>query len=133
MPKNLKSGTAGILRTRTGAHALVVRIADTMLRRFLGLMLARSLNRGEGLLITRCTSVHTLLMQDSIDLVYLDRMGLVVRCVPWLKPWRCSIAGTRSAAHALELSPGSIQRLDIRRGDRLTEVLWQTTGGRNDG
>lgn len=127
MPGTCNTEATAILRTRTGAHCLLLRLADTFLARFMGLMLARALKEDQGLLITRCASVHTCLMNYAIDLVYLDRMGMVVDCVPMLGPWRYSLGAAGRAAHALELSVGTIDRLDIRRGDRLEHPLWQGT------
>lgn len=127
MPRECGTGATAILHTRTGAHCLVIGLANTFLTRFRGLMLARALKDNQGLLITRCPSVHTALMRYAIDLIYLDRMGMVVNCVPMLKPWRCSLGDAGLAAHALELSVGAIERLDIRRGDRLEYPLWQDT------
>ena len=78
------------LHTATGVHALTLRVARTFLARFRGLMLSAPLGPAEGMLITRCTSVHSAFMRYPIDVVYLDRDGIVVRCVPHLKPWRTS-------------------------------------------
>ncbi len=117
-----------ILHTCSGAHCLLLRHADTFLGRFVGLMGARALKNGQGLLISRCASVHTCLMRFTIDLVYLDRTGVVVDCVPGLKPWRFSWGAAGRAAHALELSAGAIGRFAIRRGDLLVHPLWQGTG-----
>ena len=116
-----------ILHTRTGAHCLLLRLADTFIARFKGLMLSRVLNGDHGLLISRCTSVHTCLMCYAIDLVYLDRMGVVVGCVHELRPWRCSMFAAGRAAHVLELAAGTICRLDLRCGDRLEHPLWRGT------
>jgi outer membrane protein OmpA-like peptidoglycan-associated protein/uncharacterized membrane protein (UPF0127 family) len=117
-----------ILHTRTGAHALHVRSAGTFLSRFRGLMLSKSLPADHGLLILGCPSVHTAFVLYAIDVVYLDARGTVLKCVRNLRPWRMSIssAGRDSerrrhvtAAHTLELAAGTIDRLDIRRDDRL--------------
>jgi Flp pilus assembly protein TadG len=70
------------------------------------------------MLITRCTSVHSAFMCYPIDVVYLDRDGVVVRCVPHLKPWRASF-GTVGAAHVLELAAGAITAFGIAPGARL--------------
>lgn len=107
------------LATASGNHPLRLRLADTFRSRFTGLMLAPPLQSGHGLLITRCTSVHTMFMRRTIDVVYLDRHGAVTGCVPLLRPWRGSFSTGRGAAHALELSAGSIAALDIRPGDSL--------------
>lgn len=113
------------LHTATGAHTLTLCIARTFLARFRGLMLSAPLGPAEGMLITRCTSVHSAFMRYPIDVVYLDDNGAVVRCVSHLKPWRASYGAFRAApaqpgiAHVLELAAGSIAALGIAPGTRL--------------
>jgi uncharacterized membrane protein (UPF0127 family) len=54
-------------------------------------------------------------MRYPIDVVYLDRHGVVTRCVTNLKPWRASHSsfdGPR-AAHTLELAAGAITVLAL--------------------
>lgn len=113
------------LHTATGEHALTLHIARTFLTRFRGLMLSAPLGRTEGMLITRCTSVHSAFMRYPIDVVYLDCDGVVVRCVHHLKPWRASHGALGVAlsqprvAQVLELAAGSIATLAIAPGDHL--------------
>jgi uncharacterized membrane protein (UPF0127 family) len=119
--------TQCILFTASGAHELALRTANTFLRRFRGLMLSSPLGPAEGMLITRCPSVHSAFMRYPIDLVYLDRNGSVTRCVPYLKPWRAShscIGGPR-AAHTLELAAGAITTFGIAPGDHLNHPRLQ--------
>lgn len=102
-------------------HTLQVRLANSFPTRLRGLLFHPPLRRQpltEGLLLTACSSVHTLFMRDPIDLAYLDKQGVVVRCVARLQPWRGSFGG-RAAAHVLELPAGSIGQLRIHPGHRL--------------
>lgn len=105
------------LHTATGAHPLALRIADRFTSRLRGLMLAPPLADHEGLLLTRCSSIHTAFMRQTIDVVYLDRNDNVVRCVQMLKPWSASMAW--AASQVLELAPGCIARYAIAPGDQL--------------
>ena len=85
-------------------------------------MLSGPLPAHEGLLITRCASVHTAFLRFAIDVVYLDGRGTVTLCVPHLGPWRVSLAGLRTrprTRHTLELPAGSVGHWGIRAGDRL--------------
>ncbi len=111
------------LYTASGAHPLDLKLANTFLSRFCGLMLRQALAPNQGLLITRCPSVHSLFMRFAIDVIYLDHGGLVTRCTSQLKPWRASAGRSRlsghATAHALELRAGSIQALNIEVGNRL--------------
>lgn len=107
--------------TASGAHDLALRTANNFLTRFRGLMLSPPLEPAEGMLITRCTGVHSAFMRYPIDVVYLDRNGVVTRCVPYMKPWRASHSrfdGIR-AVHTLELAAGAITAFRIAAGDRI--------------
>ena len=113
--------------TTSGENRLWLAIADGFFSRLRGLMLAPPLEPGQGLLLTRCTSVHTCFMRQVVDVIYLDRNGIVTKCVSALKPWRASSSqrtdggGKRypSAMHVLELAAGSIARFEIAEGCRL--------------
>ena len=112
------------LVTATGEHRLRVTLAQRFFSRLRGLMLAPPLAPEQGLLLWRCASIHTCFMRHAIDVIYLDRTGMVVRCVPALQPWRLSVGQPVTgrdwpASHALELRAGSVARLQIRPGSRL--------------
>lgn len=111
------------LSTPTGEYAVEIKLANNFFSRFRGLMFKKSLNENQGLLITRCPSVHSFFMRFSIDVIYLDSHGVVTRCAPCLKPWRASLGRSllndHATAHALEMSAGSIQRMHIETGSRL--------------
>src|SRR5437879_5149366 len=80
------------LVTASGAHRLDVRLANNILTRFWGLMLRGALRPTQGLLLTPCFSVHGAFMRYPIDVVYLDRDGVVTKCVRGMKPWRGSFS-----------------------------------------
>jgi uncharacterized membrane protein (UPF0127 family) len=114
------ASTPAVLRTQGGTHALRLRVARGFFTRLRGLMFAAPLAQSTGLLITRCTSVHTCFMRYALDLVYLAANGEVTQCVSGVKPWRWSISTRgRGTRHVLELPAGSIAGLGIRTGDRL--------------
>jgi uncharacterized membrane protein (UPF0127 family) len=119
---------SAILHTLRAQHPLLLHMADRFATRVRGLMFERSLPSQEGLLITRCASVHTAFMRFAIDVVYLDGQGFVTLCVPHLAPWRFSLAGLRTrprARHALELPAGSVRHWGIEAGDRLEADVFQ--------
>lgn len=66
-----------------GAHdlpgGLRLAVARSPFARLLGVSLLDELPEGHGLLFPRCRSVHTFGMRFPIDVVFLDRHGLVVR------------------------------------------------------
>jgi uncharacterized membrane protein (UPF0127 family) len=86
--------------------------------RLRGLLGRPPLEPGEGMLLRPCRQVHTFFMSFAIDVVFLDRDGVVVALVPDLLPWRASrlVSG---AYCVLELSPGEVRRTGTALGDRL--------------
>ena len=72
--------------------------------------------QGEGLLITHCTSVHTIGMAFPIDVLHLDRDGRVTALLRNLKPWRLGPWVPRGAA-VLELPAGAAAATQV--GDRI--------------
>ena len=102
-----------------------VRVARSLWSRFLGLMGRSQLDPDEALWLVPCRSIHMFFMRTRIDVAFLDRHGLVVRTVsemrPWsLRPMSVTLLPVRGAHSALELAPGSLRRLDIVPGSRLT-------------
>ena len=103
---------------------IAIRVAEGFGQRLRGLMFSANLPPDAGLLLTDCASVHTCFMRFPIDLVYLDKRGVVKQLVPRLKPWRASI-GKRGSVQALELAEGSIDWLNLHVGDDLSNAKTQ--------
>jgi hypothetical protein len=78
-----------------------VPVATTRRARLLGLAFLDREHLGEGLLIPRCRSVHTLGMRFPLDLVFLDLRGVVVELRREVVPGR--LARCSAAAAVLEL------------------------------
>lgn len=76
------------------------------------------LEEGEGLLITRTSSITMVFMRFAIDAVFLDRAGRVVRVAADLPPWRIATAA-RGARDVLELPAGTAARTGTQAGDEL--------------
>jgi uncharacterized membrane protein (UPF0127 family) len=93
------------------------RLAATFASRLRGLLGAKQLESGHGILIRPATSVHTFFMRFAIDVVFLDRGGSVVKLVPNLRPWR--VAFGRGARETLELPAGEAGARGIQVGERL--------------
>jgi uncharacterized membrane protein (UPF0127 family) len=94
---------------------LDVRRADRFLSRLGGLLVLAPLDAGQGLLLVPCSSVHTAFMRYAIDVVFLDRAGVIKKIVPGLKPWRA--AACPGAHQTLELAAGQAERLRLAVGD----------------
>lgn len=83
-----------------------------------GLLGRPSLQQGQGMLIGECRLVHTIGMRYALDLVFLDKRGLVKKLVCNVTPGK--MAGCISAHQTLELAPGSLATLALHTGDTLT-------------
>ncbi len=104
-----------LLNQRSGATvATTVEVASTRAARRKGLLGRASLADGAALVLEPCFAVHTAFMRFAIDVVFLDRRGVVTR-VAALAPWRMAVAF--DAASVVELASGAAG--DIRAGDRL--------------
>lgn len=115
----------------TGGPPLGGRIAraSNPLTRMVGLLGRRSLAPGEGLWFEPASSIHTAFMRFAIDVIFLDREGVVLRCVPAMRPFR--VAAQRGARAAVELPAGTIERSGVSAGDRLTmEAVDSASEGR---
>lgn len=108
---------AAVKRERDGLIvANRVEIADTLRSRFLGLMWREQLPDGHGMLIRRCSSIHTAFMNFAIDVIYLNGKDEVVAIDSNIKPWRCG-AIHFEAKHVLELPCSKAG--ELRVGDKL--------------
>ncbi len=92
------------------------RVADGYWSRFKGLMGAAGLAAGQGLLITRCNSIHTHFMRFPIDVVYVSRGLEVVHVDRAMAPWRFGRIHRR-AHFVVELPAGAADGTEI--GDKL--------------
>ncbi|MCU7906772.1 MAG: DUF192 domain-containing protein [Candidatus Thiodiazotropha sp. (ex Epidulcina cf. delphinae)] len=105
---------------RDEATGLQVRLADGYLSRLSGLLGKKRLNDSEGLLLKRCSAVHTIGMRYPLDLVFMDRQGKVLKCREGVKPCRAVAGG--GAYYTLELNQGVIRKQGIAVNDRF---VWQ--------
>jgi uncharacterized membrane protein (UPF0127 family) len=78
--------------------------AKTFTERLLGLHARQRLSGHRGLCIAPCAAVHTFFMAYSIDVVFFDARGGVLRTIEGLTPYRA--VWCRAAAFAVELPAG---------------------------
>jgi uncharacterized protein len=108
------------LATSSGTTvAAEVATADNPWRRFMGLMGRRELPAGAGLYLRPCSSIHMFFMRMSVDAVFVDKDGVVVRIYPALRPWRVTRV-VRKAKACIELPVGTLAAAGVQVGDRLT-------------
>lgn len=87
-----------------------------MFRRGLGLMGRAGWTNWDGLVLEHCNSVHTFFMRMSIDILFLDRDGVVIKTAENVPPWRLGPIAF-GAATVVELPAGTIRRTSTTRGD----------------
>ena len=118
----LPAGAATVRLTTPDGRVLCDRcaVARSWPQRLRGLLGTPAPAPGEGLLLPRCASVHTVGMRHAIEVVFLDGDGGILAVVPELRPGRA--AGRRRARAVVEAAPGSCGRARIGPGDRLVAV-----------
>ncbi len=95
-----------------------VTVATTRSERRRGLLGRSHLESGEALLIAPCNGVHMFFMKFPIDILALDKNGVVVDAVSDLKPWRIRLP--RSGSHSvLELPAGTLVKTQTKIGNRI--------------
>ena len=111
-----------ILNQTQGVHlATQVRLADSFFSRLVGLLNRSGLNENEGLLITRCQSIHMFFMRFAIDVVFVDKYDTVVGLVSNIKPFQISPLLVK-ADYAIELKSGIIKKTKTAVGDLLIKI-----------
>ena len=112
--------TIVVLRNSTKKLTVGTRIvvADTCLKRLIGLVARRRLDVGCGLLIKPSSGIHTFGMLFAIDVVAFDRQLEVVKLWRRLHPFR--ITTVSFGFHSIvELPIGTIDRCQIELGDQF--------------
>lgn len=115
---NLTRGSA-LMRKGWRAHGFLARGR--------GLMFARELPDGAGLVIDPCSSIHMFFMRFPLDVVYVSRDDQVVRVQEGIKPWRVGPLHTKGARYVIELPVGTIRRSATQVGDQLRLVAAEQT------
>jgi uncharacterized membrane protein (UPF0127 family) len=95
-----------------------IELADTSIRRMVGLLGRRGLAAGGGLWISPSSGVHTFGMAFSIDVVGLDRDLKVVKLWRCLKPFRLTSVSLKLKS-VIELPCGVISQAQLQVGDQL--------------
>jgi len=116
-------GSAPMMRIRNDTRGALLAsnacLATTPGERRRGLIGRDGLEPGEALIIPRCRQVHTFGMRFTIDVLFVDGSGTVVRSCRGLPPRRISPVARR-ARQAIEFPAGALDRTETVEGDRLT-------------
>lgn len=114
-------------RTRETFLAFRVKVADTLLRRMIGLLGKRSLEPEAGVWIVPCNSIHTVGMLFRIDVLFVDKNFKVVAVRELLRPFWATAPVFR-ADSVIELPPYAIFRSGTKVGDQLEVELYGASG-----
>lgn len=101
-------------------NVITVFVADTFWQRFKGLIGTSFLPKTEGLLLCKCNSIHMFGMSYALDIVYLDKAGVILKVVENLKPWQVSCCW--KAQDTLEVKSGTVKQVGWKIGEKLK---WQ--------
>jgi uncharacterized membrane protein (UPF0127 family) len=92
---------------------------DTPVRRGIGLIGKKGLPPGGGLIIQPCNSVVSFFMRFPIDVVFLDKDGMVCHVIRSMVPWRTSKI-VKQSKMVVELPAGTVEKTGTDLGDRVT-------------
>ena len=93
-------------------------VANTFFSRLVGLLSRKQLGPDEALLIVPCTSIHTIGMRFTIDVVFLDKDNKVLGISLHVKPYRMRWA-PKGTVSVLEVSDGNVNSTGIHLDDTL--------------
>jgi len=128
MPRRTRAPLVVLNASRNVELVTAGRVAGGYWSRLRGLLGARPLQAGQGLLIVPSGRIHTHFMGYKIDVLYLDRALRVVGLDHALPPWRLGGA-YRGARYVLELPAGALSASGTQLGD-LIEVRGYPLPGR---
>jgi len=92
--------------------------ATGVFERMKGLLGRASLAEGEALQIDPCNSIHTFFMRFPIDVLFVDKEGLVLRAFSAIRPWRLTRVYFQ-AKSVIELPAGTLEKTQTFEGDRI--------------
>ncbi len=96
-----------------------IREAKTFFQRARGLLGKKTLNKGEGLYIPNCRSIHTFFMRFPIDVVFIDKNNRIIKKASKLMPFRMTFGPFRTAG-VLELTAGTLNDNRCNTGDKIS-------------
>lgn len=105
---------------RRGERVLIPHLcqARRFHQRLLGLMGRRPLGPGQGLWIIPCQSIHTCFMRFRLDVLFLDRAGVVLGVRRRIAPWRL-VWAPRKTHSVVEFGADWLASDAVAIGDRL--------------
>jgi len=91
-------------------------LADTFLKRLIGLLNRKSLNKGEALILNPSNCIHSFFMRFTIDVIFLDKTGKVISVLPSFKPF-CLSSIYFNSRTTVELPENTLKLTQTQPGD----------------
>lgn len=104
-------------RTGSIVSSVLLPAFDSRSRRR-GLLGEAALDRKAAVILAPCGAIHTWFMRFPIDVLFVQKDGMVRRVLPSLQPWRFAV--DLRAFAAIELAAGVALETGTRPGDRLS-------------
>jgi len=102
--------------TRNTLLADEARIGNTFFMRLIGLLNRNSLRKGEALILTPSNCIHSFFMRFTIDVIFLDKTGKIIKTLPSFKPFRLSPLYLHSNL-VIELPENTLKLSQTQPGD----------------
>lgn len=109
-----------ILKSDSSVILENLEVADTFVKRFLGLLNKPCPRLGSGLVFYNCSAIHMFFMRYSIGVLFMDANGIAMKKIDTLKPWR--LATCFGSTITIETAPGFWGKSKIQVGDKLEMV-----------
>nr|WP_306266629.1 DUF192 domain-containing protein [Pararhizobium sp. IMCC3301] len=124
------------IETKTETERFIVEIADEPTEREVGLMFRVELPQDQGMLFDFEEDRNvTMWMRNtplSLDMVFIDRSGQVVRVAPNTTPFSTDIISSgQPVRYVLEINAGEADARGIRAGDKVLHPLIEKNTPRN--
>jgi uncharacterized membrane protein (UPF0127 family) len=111
------------LRNATSGAIIATRVerANNFIERAIGLLGRSRVRPDEGLWFAKCSAIHTLGMKITIDVIFVDAKGHILKLIGNVRPGLWSVS-CRGARDVIELGGGALRECDLMPGDRLELV-----------
>lgn len=93
-----------------------VEVANTFVKRFMGLMYRKSLGEDEGLLLEPCNQIHTFGMKFVIDTITISSDNRIRHMDEKVEPGKVRPM-VKDGKKVLELTSGTIEKYGLELGD----------------
>jgi len=107
-----------INKTKNTIIAEDVIVADSIVKRMVGLLGRKGLFPKQAMILRPCNSIHTFFMSFPIDVIFLNKFNVVVKVISSIKPFRMS-GIYFGASYAIEFPALSIIPSLVSKGDTI--------------